>query len=146
ARFRTNSKGQCGLPDGLPFRQPFRTSYHAGMDDRTSAAATAQPAPVRDYSDIPSWDVDPATPLYRIRPIALLFSTRVTSNISNHMITVAVVYQVYDLTSSASLLGLIGLAQFMPPLLLMLFAGQVSDRINRRHVLRCCYAVEFCAA
>jgi MFS family permease len=96
--------------------------------------------------DIPSWNVDPATPLYRIRPIALLFTTRVASNVTNHMITVAVGYQVYDLTESASLLGLIGLAQFLPPMLLMLFAGQVSDRFNRRQVLRICYAIEFCAA
>jgi hypothetical protein len=49
-------------------------------------------------TDIPSWDVDPATPLYRIRPVALLFSTRVISNISNHMVAVAVGYQLYDLT------------------------------------------------
>src|SRR5262249_48108537 len=96
--------------------------------------------------DIPSWDVDPATPLYRIRPIALLFTTRVASNVPNHRITVAVGYQVYDLTESASLLGLIGLAQFLPPLVLMLFAGQVSDRFNRRQVLRVCYAIEFCSA
>src|SRR5262245_65059155 len=96
-------------------------------------------------SDIPSWDVDPATPLYRIRPFALLFSTRVLSNISNHRVTVAVGYQLYDLTESASLLGLIGLAQFFPPLVLMLFAGQASDRFNRRSVLRGCYVVEFCA-
>src|SRR5262245_16868674 len=96
-------------------------------------------------SDIPSWDVDPATPLYRIRPVALLFGTRVVSNISNHMVAVAVGYQIYDITESASLLGLIGLAQFLPPLLLMLFAGQASDRFNRKSVLRVCYAIEFCA-
>ena len=96
-------------------------------------------------SDIRSWDVDPATPLYRIRPVALLFSTRVLSNISNHMVAVTVGYQLYDLTESASLLGLIGLAQFLPPLVLMLFAGQASDRFNRRSVLRVCYVIELCA-
>jgi MFS family permease len=96
-------------------------------------------------ADIPSWDVDPATPLWRIRPVALLFLTRVLSNVTNHMITVAVGYQVYDLTESATLLGLIGLAQFMPPLMLMLFAGQASDRFNRRQILRVCYAVSLCA-
>src|SRR5262245_39233109 len=61
------------------------------------------------------------------------------------MVTVAVGYQIYDLTESASLLGLIGLAQFLPPLVLMLFAGQASDRFNRRRVLRVCYAISFCA-
>src|SRR6476659_6210675 len=115
------------------------------MQDRASLLKPPVPSN-RDYKDIPSWDIDPATPLYRIWPIALLFSTRVTSNVTNHMITVAVGYQGYDITKSASLLCRLGLAQFMPPLLLMLFAGQVSDRVNRRHVLRCCYVVEFCSA
>jgi MFS family permease len=124
------------------------------MDDRATGSPQSGAAPdhaltdqkTRSLTDIPSWDVDRATPLYRIRPIALLFTTRVMSNVTNHMITVAVGYQIYDLTESASLLGLIGLAQFVPPMLLMLFAGQVSDRFNRRQVLRVCYAIEFCSA
>jgi MFS family permease len=88
--------------------------------------------------------VDPSTPLFSVRPFALLFTTRVTSNTANQMLAVAVGYQIYELTDSALHLGLIGLVQFMPPLLLMLVAGQVADRYNRRLVLRCCYAVEFC--
>src|SRR5262245_26518503 len=60
------------------------------------------------------------------------------------MLSVAVGYQVYELTDSAFHLGLIGLVQFLPPLLLMLIAGHVADRYNRRLVLRCCFAVEFC--
>ncbi len=61
------------------------------------------------------------------------------------MLAVAVGYQVYELTDSALHLGLIGLVQFLPPLLLMLIAGQVADRYNRRLILRCCFAIEFCA-
>ena len=86
--------------------------------------------------------IDPATPLFSVRSFALLFTTRVTSNTSNHMLAVAVGYQVYELTNSAFHLGLIGLTQFMPPLLLMLLSGQAADRYNRRLILRCCYAVE----
>src|SRR5215831_8734848 len=92
-------------------------------------------------ADLP---VDPSTPLFSIRPFALLLITRVTSNTSNQMLSVAVGYQVYELTNSPLHLGLIGLVQFLPPLLLMLFAGQVADRYNRRLVVRGCYAVEFC--
>ena len=84
---------------------------------------------------------DPSTPLYRVRPFALLFTTRLASNIANHMLAVAIGYQVYELTDSALNLGLIGLVQFLPPLLLMLPAGQVADRYNRRFVLRCCFAI-----
>jgi MFS family permease len=60
------------------------------------------------------------------------------------MQAIAVGWQVYDLTNSALNLGLIGLVQFMPPLLLMLLAGSVADRYNRRLILRCCYVIEFC--
>ena len=125
------------------------------MDDRASAGRSGQtlaptdrlPPYVRggNAADIASWDVDPETPLFRIRPYALLFTARVTSNVTNHMILVAVGYQVYELTESASILGLIGLAQFLPPLLFGLFAGQAADRFNRRRILRCCFAVELCA-
>jgi MFS family permease len=83
--------------------------------------------------------------LFRVRSIALLFTTRVASNSSNQMLSVAVGYQVYELTDSAFHLGLIGLVQFLPPLLLMLIAGHVADRYNRRLVLRVCFAIEFCA-
>src|SRR3954463_8591686 len=95
--------------------EPEPTSHEASS--RPVAAASINTS-TDIPADIPSWDVDPATPLWRIRPVALLFLTRVLSNVTNHMITVAVGYQVYDLTESATLLGLIGLAQFVPPLVL----------------------------
>ena len=62
------------------------------------------------------------------------------------MMAVAVGWQVYELTSSALNLGLIGLVQFMPPVLLMLLTGQVADRYNRRLILRFCYVAEFCSS
>jgi MFS family permease len=88
--------------------------------------------------------VDPKIRLFSVRPFALLFVTRVASATSNQMLAVAVGYQVYELTNSAFHLGLIGLVQFLPPLCLMLLAGQVADRYNRRLVVRVCYAIEFC--
>ena len=102
------------------------------------------PRPARE-TPIADLAIDPSTPLFRVRSVALLFVTRVTSNSSNQMLSVAVGYQVYELTDSALHLGLIGLVQFMPPLLLMLIAGHVADRYNRRLVLRVCFAIEFCA-
>src|SRR5581483_3647822 len=120
------------------------------MDDRTTTGRAGHiPAfrrmPKGAGVDVASWNVDPATPLWRIWPFALLFTARVTSNITNHMIVVAVGYQIYELTDSASMLGLVGLAQYLPPLFLGLFAGQAADRFNRRRVLRCCFVIEFCA-
>ncbi len=55
-----------------------------------------------------------------------------------NMLTVAVGWQVYDLTRSALTLGLVGLAQFLPQFLLTLVVGQVADRFERRRVIMVC--------
>src|SRR5262245_66154803 len=101
--------------------------------DAKQAAATS----------IESLPIDPATPLFRVRSFSLLFITRVASTTAFQMLSVVVGWHVYELTDSALHLGLIGLAQFMAPVLLMVPAGHIVDRYNRRVVLRCAYAVAF---
>ena len=56
------------------------------------------------------------------------------------MQAVAVGWQVYDITKRALDLGLVGLAQFLPGILLFLVSGHASDRFDRRKVLGTCYA------
>lgn len=56
------------------------------------------------------------------------------------MQAVAVGWQVYDITKRALDLGLVGLAQFLPGILLFLVSGHTSDRFERRRVLAACYA------
>jgi MFS family permease len=56
------------------------------------------------------------------------------------MQAVAVGWQVYDITKRALDLGLVGLAQFLPGILLFLVSGHTSDRFDRRKVLGTCYA------
>ncbi|MGO8795333.1 MAG: MFS transporter [Candidatus Sulfotelmatobacter sp.] len=56
------------------------------------------------------------------------------------MQAVAVGWQVYDITKRALDLGLVGLAQFLPGILLFLVSGHASDHFNRRKVLGFCYA------
>jgi MFS family permease len=56
------------------------------------------------------------------------------------MQAVAVGWQVYDITHRALDLGLVGLAQFLPGILLFLVSGHASDRFDRRKVLGTCYA------
>ena len=51
------------------------------------------------------------------------------------MLAVAVGWQIYALTSSALDLGLIGLVQFLPSLVLVLVSGHVADRYDRRAVV-----------
>jgi len=55
------------------------------------------------------------------------------------MQAVAVGWQVYDITHRALDLGLVGLAQFLPGILLFLVSGHASDHFERRKVLSACY-------
>src|ERR1700722_1956394 len=81
-------------------------------------------------------------PLFHYRPFRLLFTTRTAANTANQMQAVAVGWLIYDLTGSALALGLIGLGQFLPPLVFSLIAGQGVDRSSRRLILVYCYIVE----
>jgi MFS family permease len=61
--------------------------------------------------------------------------SRLASTAAGQMLLVALGWQMYDLTGSAWDLGLVGLAQFLPALLLALPAGHTIDRHDRRRVL-----------
>ena len=56
------------------------------------------------------------------------------------MQAVAVGWQVYEITKRPLDLGLVGLAQFLPGILLFPISGHASDRYSRRDVLSACYA------
>lgn len=62
------------------------------------------------------------------------------------MQTVAVGWQLYALTGSALDLGLVGLVQFVPTIVLTLVVGQVADRYDRRVVVGICHVAEAGAA
>jgi MFS family permease len=76
-------------------------------------------------------------PGYRLFGIARLLAT-----FSTLVVSVAVGWQVYDLTRNPFDLGLVGLIQFTPALLLVLVTGTISDRYNRRVVIVICQLVE----
>jgi MFS family permease len=59
---------------------------------------------------------------------------------------VAIGWQIYDTTQSPFLLGLAGLSQFLPALLLVLVTGDVADRFSRRTIVALCLSVEAAAA
>lgn len=83
-----------------------------------------------------------STPLLRIRAFRLMFTTRLCSHLANHFLSIAITWQIWIITESALHLGLVGLAQFLPPLVLSLLTGQIADRYDRRVILRCCYVVQ----
>lgn len=55
------------------------------------------------------------------------------------MQSVAVGWQVYEITKRPLDLGLVGLAQFLPGILLFLAAGHAADHFDRRRLLMWCY-------
>ena len=69
--------------------------------------------------------------LYQIARFCIVFCTEMQS--------VAVGWQVYEITHRPLDLGLTGLAQFLPGVVLFLLAGHVADRFDRRNLLTMCY-------
>src|SRR3989440_12396622 len=55
------------------------------------------------------------------------------------MQAVAVGWQVYEITKRPLDLGLVGLAQFLPGIFLILVSGHEADRYSRRNLLVLCY-------
>src|ERR1700674_4127530 len=53
--------------------------------------------------------------------------------------SVAVGWQIYEITKRPFDLGLVGLAQFFPGILLFLVSGHAADRFDRRRLLLACY-------
>jgi MFS family permease len=67
-------------------------------------------------------------------------------NLGFQMQSAALFWQVYDLTGSTLDLGLIGLAEFAPALLLLAITGPTADRVERRLIVQCGYAVQLVGA
>jgi len=67
-------------------------------------------------------------------------TARFLATTSSEMQAVAVGWQIYDLTHRPLDLGLVGLAQFLPGILLFLVTGHAADRYPRRRILIVCYA------
>jgi len=76
------------------------------------------------------------------RDFAFFIAARFLATLAVQMQTVAVGWQVYSVTRSPLDLGLIGLSQFMPFVLLVLPAGHLADRFDRRRILAACFALE----
>jgi MFS family permease len=57
---------------------------------------------------------------------------------ANQMLMLAVAWHMYDITSSAWDLGLVGLFQFLPALVMTLPAGHAADRLHRGRIFAAC--------
>ena len=76
--------------------------------------------------------------LFAHRRFVRFWIARVAGTMANQMLMVAVAWQIYDVTSSAWDLGLVGLFQFIPALLMTLPAGHLVDRMHRGRIFAVC--------
>ena len=79
---------------------------------------------------------------FRHRGFLLFWLSRLLATFAAQVLSVAIAWQIYDLTRDPFDLGLVGLVQFAPALLLVLVTGSVSDRYNRRIIVAICQFIE----
>ena len=79
---------------------------------------------------------------FRSRDFRLYQTARLLVILGAEAQSVAVAWQVYQLTHSALSLGYTGLALFVPGLIFMLPAGHVADRYDKRGVILACYGLQ----
>ncbi|WP_260396807.1 MFS transporter [Variovorax sp. KBW07] len=80
--------------------------------------------------------------LTRERPFMQMWTARLFGTAASQMLLVAIGWHMYELTGSAWDLGLVGLYQFVPALLLALLAGHIVDRHHRGRIVAACFAVQ----
>ena len=80
--------------------------------------------------------------LWRLRDFKLYLASQLATNFAGQIVTVAIGWRLYDLTRDPLDLGLAGLVEFLPSLLLILVTSQVADRFDRRFVVVPCVLAE----
>ena len=76
--------------------------------------------------------------LFEQRQFIRFWLARLSGTTANQMLMVAVAWHMYDLTVSPWDLGLVGLFQFVPALVMTLPAGHVADRVHRGRIFAVC--------
>jgi MFS family permease len=88
--------------------------------------------------------------LVRHTPFVLYFMAQALSSFARQISAVTIGWQMYEVTKSPFMLGLVGLVQFLPTALLVFYAGDAADRYDRRRVVQACRllqgAVAICLA
>src|ERR1700690_2714511 len=74
--------------------------------------------------------------LLQHRPFVLFWLARLTATMGYQMMALVIGWKVYELTGTALDLGLVGLIQFVPAVVLTLLIGHAADRYDRRVIVR----------
>ncbi len=88
----------------------------------------------------------PSPSLLHYRPFVMFWLARLAATMGYQMLTVVIGWQIYELTDSALDLGLVGLIQFVPAVVLTLLIGHAADRYDRRVIVRVAQGVYALAA
>jgi len=88
----------------------------------------------------------PSGGILRQRPFVLFWLARLSATTGYHMLALTIGWQIYELTHSAFDLGLVGLIQFVPTVVLTLLIGHAADRYDRRLIVRLAQGVYALAA
>ncbi len=80
------------------------------------------------------------------RDFRLFWTGSFLATIGSQFTTVAMAWQIYELTNSAFQIGMLGLARALPQIVLLLFAGLLADAVNRRKLMMCTQITLFCTS
>lgn len=83
---------------------------------------------------------------FRHSAFARYWAARFLTTFATQIVSVAVGWQVYDLTRDPFDLGLVGIIQFAPSLALVLVTGTVADKFGRRLIMALAAFLEACCA
>jgi hypothetical protein len=103
----------------------------------TSSSSSSSPAPAARTGN---------ASLLRQSALTRFLIARVGSITAQQMLMLAISWHMYDLTSSAWYLGLVGLFQFMPGLATTFVAGHCADRMHRGQMVAVCLAAQAATA
>ncbi|MCP8690144.1 MFS transporter [Marinobacterium sedimentorum] len=79
--------------------------------------------------------------LFKHRTFMRFWIGQMASSLAFQMLMVGLGWQIYNLTDSALSLGLVGLARYLPQLVLTLYAGHVADNHDRHRIMMQCRLV-----
>lgn len=99
-------------------------------------------------------DAEDRTSVFAIPDYRYFWITKLASTTSQMILVIVIGWMVYDIAretmperEAAFLLGMVGLAQFLPLFVLSLVVGYIADRVDRRYIVRGALALEMlCAA
>lgn len=86
------------------------------------------------------------SPLRKHRDYRFLFAGQLVSAFGSFITYVALPVQIYDLTKSSAIVGLLGIVQLVPLAITALWGGALADAMDRRRLLLICEALLLCAS